>query len=82
MTGKTRPTTKARSLNGPSAASDAVLYRCDQSERDLSTAIGEPHFQVSDKATSLEGPAFDRDGNLLFLEIAAGRVHRLSPTAS
>jgi lactonase len=48
-------------------------------ERDLPTAVAEPYFKVSDSATPLEGPAFDRAGNLLFLDIYNGRVLRLSP---
>jgi lactonase len=48
-------------------------------ERDLPTAVAEPYFKVSDSAMPLEGPSFDRDGNLLFLDIYNGRVLRLSP---
>lgn len=49
------------------------------SERDLPTAIAEPYFKVSDAVTPLEGLAFDRDGNLLFVEIYNSRIDRLSP---
>jgi len=48
-------------------------------ERGLPMATAVPYFKVSDQAMSLEGPAFDRDGNLLFLDIYGGRVLRLSP---
>lgn len=48
-------------------------------ERLLPTAVAEPYFQVSDNAMPLEGPAFDRDGNLLFLDIYGGRVLKLTP---
>ena len=48
-------------------------------ERDLPTAVAEPYFKVSDTATPLEGLAFDRDGNLLFVDIYNGRILRLSP---
>ena len=48
-------------------------------ERDLPTVWAEPFFQVSDKAFAIEGPAFDREGNLLFLDIYGGRVLCLSP---
>lgn len=47
-------------------------------ERDLPTATAEPFFKVSDASISLEGPAFDRQGNLLFVDIYGGRVLRLS----
>lgn len=49
------------------------------SERDLPSAIAEPLFKVSDRALSLEGAAFDRQGHLLFLDIMGGRVLRLAP---
>ncbi|OYD73685.1 UNVERIFIED_ORG: lactonase [Burkholderia sp. CF145] len=47
-------------------------------ERALPTATAKPYFKVSDTATPLEGMAFDRDGNLLFVDIYNGRIHRLS----
>lgn len=47
-------------------------------ERDLPTAVAEPYFKVSDDVMPLEGMSFDRDGNLLFLDIYNGRVLRLS----
>lgn len=49
------------------------------SERDLPTAMAEPLFKVSDTPLGLEGPAFDRQGNLLFVDVFGGRVLRLSP---
>lgn len=49
------------------------------SERTLPTAMATPFFQVSEKAMALEGPAYDRQGNLLFVDIYGGRVLRLSP---
>jgi lactonase len=49
-------------------------------ERDLPTAIAEPYFKVAEGQVALEGPAFDRDGNLLFVDIYGGRILRLSPT--
>ncbi|HSV82027.1 MAG TPA: SMP-30/gluconolactonase/LRE family protein [Ramlibacter sp.] len=48
-------------------------------ERDLPSARAEPYFKVSDGDMALEGPAFDRQGNLLFVDIYGGRVLRLSP---
>ena len=48
-------------------------------ERDLPTAVAEPYFKVSDNVMPLEGMSFDRDGNLLFVDIYNGRVLRLSP---
>lgn len=49
------------------------------SERDLPTATAEPFFKVGDDPFALEGPAFDRHGNLLFVDIYRSRVLRLAP---
>lgn len=50
------------------------------SERDLPTAIAEPYFKVGEGGNlALEGPAFDRQGNLFFLDVYAGRILRLTP---
>jgi lactonase len=48
-------------------------------ERGLQTVTAEPYFKVSDKALQLEGPSFDRAGNLLFVEVFGGSVLRLTP---
>lgn len=49
------------------------------SEHNLQTVVAEPWFQVSDKHIVLEGPAFNRDGNLLFCDVSGSRVVRLTP---
>lgn len=49
------------------------------SERNLPTAVAEPYFKVSDKPSALEGPSFDRQGNLLFVDVYEGRILRLTP---
>ncbi len=49
------------------------------SERGLQTVVAQPWFKVSDEGLQLEGPSFDRDGNLLFVEVFGGRVFRLTP---
>lgn len=49
------------------------------SERSLQTVVAQPWFKVSDEGLQLEGPSFDRDGNLLFVEVFGGRVFRLTP---
>lgn len=49
------------------------------SERGLQTVVAEPWFKVSDEGLVLEGPAFDRDGNLLFCDVSGRRVLRLAP---
>src|SRR4051794_6451111 len=49
------------------------------SERGLQTVVAEPWFKVSDEGLVLEGPTFDRDGNLLFCDVSGRRVLRLTP---
>ena len=49
------------------------------SERGLQTVVAEAWFKVSDEGLVLEGPAFDRDGNLLFCDVSGRRVLRLAP---
>lgn len=49
------------------------------SERDIPTVTAEVFFKVADEPLPLEGPAFDRQGNLLFVDIYGSRVLRLSP---
>jgi lactonase len=49
------------------------------SERSLQTVVAEHWFKVSDERTVLEGPAFERNGNLIFCDVSGGRVLRLTP---
>jgi hypothetical protein len=42
------------------------------SERSRQTIVARPRFKVSNEGLQLEGPAFDREGHLLFLEIYGG----------
>ncbi len=49
------------------------------SERGLQTVAAELWLKVSDDALVLEGPAFDRDGNLLFCDVTGRRVLRATP---
>lgn len=48
-------------------------------EQGLPTVTAEPFFKVADERIPLEGPAFDRHGNLLFVDIYNGRLLCLSP---
>ena len=48
-------------------------------ERGLQTVVAVPWVKVSDEGIVLEGPAFDRDGNLFFCDASGGRVLRLTP---
>ena len=49
------------------------------SEKGLPTITAEPWFKVSDKGLQLEGASFDRDGNLIFVEVFGGSIFKLSP---
>lgn len=49
------------------------------SERGLQTALAEPWFNVSNDEMVLEGPAFERNGSLLFCDVSGRRVLRLTP---
>lgn len=50
------------------------------SERDIASVVATPFYKVADEALPLEGTAFDREGNLLFVDIYGSRVLRLSPS--
>jgi lactonase len=49
------------------------------SERNLQTVAAEPWFKVSAGPIVLEGPAFERNGDLLFCDVSGARVLRLTP---
>jgi lactonase len=49
------------------------------SERSLQTVVAEPWFKVSHEEMVLEGPAFERNSNLLFCDVSGRRVLRLTP---
>lgn len=66
----------ASSLNYISATRG--LAPIPASERDLPTVTAEPYFKVSDGLVALEGPAYDRRGNLLFVDVYGGRILRLT----
>lgn len=48
-------------------------------ERSLQTVVAQPYFSVSEGALVLEGAVFDRNNNLLFVDVATGRVFKLTP---
>jgi lactonase len=49
------------------------------SERSLQTVVAEPWFKVSNQGIILEGPAFERNGNLVFCDVSGMRVLRVTP---
>lgn len=48
-------------------------------ERPLQTVEAQPYFSVSQASLVLEGIVFDRNNNLLFVDVATGRVFKLTP---
>ncbi len=71
----------------PAPPDSALYYRPDiegpfpipQSERHLYTVTAEPYFKVSDAGLQLEGASFDRQGNLIFVDVFGGTIFRLTP---
>ncbi|HBR4755117.1 TPA: hypothetical protein L9W62_000892 [Klebsiella pneumoniae] len=47
-------------------------------ERSLQTVEAQPYFNVSQASLVLEGIVFDRNNNLLFVDVATGRVFKLT----
>lgn len=48
-------------------------------ERPLQTVEAQPYFNVSQASLVLEGIVSDRNNNLLFVDVATGRVFKLTP---
>lgn len=48
-------------------------------ERSLQTVEAQPYFNVSQASLVLEGIVFDRNNNLLFVDVATGCVFKLTP---
>lgn len=48
-------------------------------ERSLQTVEAQPYFSVSEASLVLEGVVFDRNNNLLFVDVVTGRVFKLTP---
>jgi len=75
--------------SGATASGNAAALRYDgetrgpvpipPAERGLQTAMAEPYAKVMDQGVPLEGPCFDRAGNLLFTDASSGRILRLTP---
>ena len=72
---------------GPHARINALTYDgptrgpvpIPPSERGLQTVVADPWFQVSKEGMILEGPAFERNGNLVFCDVSGMRVLRVTP---
>ena len=48
-------------------------------ERLLQTVYAEPWLKISDKSLQLEGPAYDRNGNLFIVSVFTGEVFKILP---
>jgi len=64
--------TSIPTLSYPSAGPQ--LTALPAAEKDLPTVTAQTWFKVSDKLLQLEGPSFDRQGNLLMVEVFGGQV--------
>ncbi len=58
-------------------AGTASPYRLGASSQQ--TVEAQPYFNVSQASLVLEGIVFDRNNNLLFVDVATGRVFKLTP---
>lgn len=75
------------SLAGTASAESALTYTPElqnpvpipPAEKGLQTVTAEQWFKVSDKGLQLEGAAFDRQGNLNFVDVFGGQVWKLTP---
>ena len=56
------------------AGNSQPLYDLPLNEKSLPTVTAQPWATVSNQGLQLEGPAFDRDGNLLLVEVSGGQV--------
>lgn len=48
-------------------------------ERGLQTVYARPWLKISDKSLQLEGPAYDRQGNLFIVAVFTGQVFKITP---
>lgn len=72
-----QPAKQPAALNYVGPAHDIAAI--PPAERGLPTVRAVPFFKVSDKAFALEGPSFDRAGNLYFCIIYQGTIQKLTP---
>jgi lactonase len=54
------------------------LQAIPQADINLPTITAQPWFKVSSEGLQLEGASFDRQGNLLFVEVFSGQVFKLT----
>lgn len=60
-------------------AGDKQLYAIPAAEKNLPTVTAQRWIKVSEQGMQLEGPSFDRDGNLFFVEVFGGQVLKADP---
>ncbi len=70
-------------FNPPERVTTQVHYRLeDKFRKTMRTEWADPNRLGQEVDSFLEGPSFDRAGNLYFVDIPFGRVFRLAPTGS
>lgn len=67
-------------LSSFSSSQAKSTYPLPASEAGLPIIIAEPWLQLYDDGSFLEGPAFDRDGNLYLIEILGGKLLKVDMT--
>lgn len=61
------------------SAEGQQLQAIGSPEKELPTVTADLWLKVSDGPLQLEGPSFDRAGNLLFVEVFGGQVLKVDP---
>lgn len=73
------PSTRAGAAPGLAYTADTNgLAPIPFAERGLPSVVAENYFKVSDGPAALESPAFDRLGNLFFVDVYEGKVFKLT----
>ena len=54
-------------------------YPIPPNELGLQTVVAEPFLQVSTQGLGLEAASFDREGNLLFVDVISGTIFKMTP---
>lgn len=62
-----------------SAAVEASVAPVPPAERGLAAQTADLWFEVSADSMTLEGPVFDRQGDLLFVDVFGGQILKVSP---
>jgi gluconolactonase len=70
-------------FDAPKRLTTEIVYRLPEKYRKKQrTSWSDPNRLLEPVDSFLEGPSFDRDGNLYFVDIPFGRIFRLAPSGS